>query len=103
MADAPSPRIIEPMASHALPLLLLAGAVLCACATSTPTRSRWYGRDGKPADASALRAARDRCRDRVQIATRSGPGENVEWGLAMIDCMREEGFVQVTEDSEIAH
>jgi hypothetical protein len=82
--------------------VLLATATLSACASSTETRTVWYGRDGKAADPAALRAARDRCRDRVQIATRSGPGENVEWGLAMLDCMREEGFVQVTEDSHLA-
>ena len=82
-----------------LATLLLAAAVLCSCAPSTHTRSRWYDRDGKPADPTALRAARDRCRDRVQIATRSGPGENVEWGLAMVDCMRDEGFVAVTEEA----
>jgi hypothetical protein len=82
--------------------LLLAGAILCSCATSTPTRTVWYGRDGKAADPTALRAARDRCRDRVQIASRSGPGENVEWGLAMLDCLRAEGFVQVTEDDHLA-
>ena len=35
-----------------------------------------------------------------KIATRSGPGENVEWWLAMVDCMRDEGFVVVTEETE---
>ena len=86
--------------SRNLAIVFLAAAVVCSCASSTSTRNRWYTRDGKPADPAALQAARDRCRDRVQIATRSGPGENVEWGLAMVDCMRDEGFVAVTEEVE---
>jgi hypothetical protein len=102
MARTPWLRIIEAMPRNRVRFLLLAAAILCACASTPPIRTVWYGRDGKPADPAALRAARDVCRDRVHVATRSGPGENVEWGLAMIDCLREQGFVQVTEDGELA-
>jgi hypothetical protein len=50
-----------------------------------------------------VRAAGTRCRERVQmVVTRAGPGENVEWGLAMLDCLRGEGFVLVTDDPELA-
>jgi hypothetical protein len=82
---------------------LVAALLLCACAQTTSTRARWYTRDGQPADPVALRSARDRCRERVQVPTRSGPGENVEWGLAMLDCLRAEGFVRVTDDPELTH
>jgi hypothetical protein len=81
--------------------LLVYTLVLCACAQTTATRSRWYTRDGQPADPAALRSARDRCRERVQVPSRAGPGENAEWGLAMVECLRDEGFVRITDDPEL--
>jgi hypothetical protein len=89
----PTPRVL---------LFALAALALGACAQTPSTRSRWVTADGKPADPSALRAARDRCRERVQVVSRAGPGESQEWGLAMLDCLRGEGFVRVTEDPELA-
>jgi hypothetical protein len=84
--------------------LLVACAVfaLLACSQTSSTRARWHTTEGKPADPAAVRAAGTRCRERVHVHTRSGPGENVEWGLAMVDCLREEGFVLVTDDPDLA-
>ena len=99
MARTPCrPVSSRPMVSKAVRTLLLAGAVLWACAPSKPTEVRWNGPDGKPADPAAVRAARDLCKERVQVASRSGPGESQEWGLEVLDCMRGEGFVQVPAD-----
>jgi hypothetical protein len=87
----------------ARPLLLaVAALVLGACSQTTSTRGRWLTTDGKPADPAALRAASTRCRERVQVVSRAGPGESQEWGLAMLDCLRGEGFVVVTDDPELA-
>jgi hypothetical protein len=86
------------MARKTVRTLLLAGAVLWACAPSKPTEARWNGPDGKPADPAAVRAVRDRCKERVQVASRAGPGESQEWGLEVLDCMRGEGYVQVPAD-----
>lgn len=83
-------------------LLTLAAFALLACTQTSSTRAHWHTTDGKPADPAALRAARDRCRERVQVTTRSGPGDNVEWGLAMVDCLRGEGFVRIVDDPELA-
>jgi hypothetical protein len=83
-------------------LAALAALVLLACSQTSSTRARWHTLDGRPADSAALRAASSLCRERVQVATRAGPGENVEWGLAMVDCLRGEGFVLVTDDPELA-
>jgi hypothetical protein len=87
------------LASPLLALLLLA---LAACTQTSSTRARWHTKDGKPADPAALRAASARCREKVQVVTRAGPGENVEWGLEMVDCLRGEGFVLVTDDPALA-
>lgn len=87
--------------ARALPFALAALAV-AACSQTTSTRGRWVTAAGKPADPAAVRAAGTRCRERVQVVSRSGPGENVEWGVAMLDCLRSEGFVLVSDDPEIA-
>jgi len=88
-------------ATRLLPVAFGAFALL-ACSQTSSTRAHWHTTDGKPADPAALRAARDRCRERVQVTTRSGPGDNVEWGLAMVDCLRGEGFVRIVDDPELA-
>jgi hypothetical protein len=90
------------MLPSAIRLLLLSVLILSGCAQTTATRARWYTRNGQPADPVALRNARDRCRERVQVPTRSGPGDNAEWGLAMIECLHDEGFTRVTDDPELA-
>lgn len=90
------------MIPSAIRLLLFSALVLCGCAQTTSTRSRWLTRDGQPADPAALRSARDLCREQVQVRTRSGPGDNVEWGLAMVECLTEKGFIRVTDDPELA-
>jgi hypothetical protein len=83
----------------ARPLLLaFAVLVLGACSQTTSTRGRWVTTDGKPADPAARSAAGARCRERVQVVSRAGPGESQEWALAMLDCLRGEGFVLVTDD-----
>jgi hypothetical protein len=91
--------------SPARPLLLaLAILALGACSQTSSTRGRWLTTAGQPADPAALRAASTRCRERVKmVVTRAGPGESQEWGLAMLDCLRGEGFVVVTDDPELAH
>jgi hypothetical protein len=87
----------------ARPLLVaFAASALLACSQTSSTRSHWHTTDGQPADPAALRAARDRCRERVQVGIRAGAGENVEWGLAMVDCLRGEGFVRIVDDPALA-
>ena len=89
--------------SH-VPALLLALAVLAlgACSQTASTRGRWLTTDGQAADPAAVRAAGARCRERVQVISRAGPGESQEWGLSMLDCLRGEGFVLVADDPELA-
>lgn len=86
------------MPTARLILFALAALALGACSQTTSTRGRWVTTDGKPADPAARRAASARCKEKVQVVSRAGPGESQEWGLAMLDCLRGEGFVLVTDD-----
>jgi hypothetical protein len=94
--------MLAEMTRLASPLLALLLVALAACTQTTSSRARWHTKDGKPADPAALRAASARCREKVQVATRSGPGDNVEWGMGMVDCLSDEGFVLVTDDPALA-
>ena len=86
------------MPTARLLLFALAALALGACSQTTSTRSHWVTTDGKPADPAARSAAGARCREKVQVVSRAGPGESQEWALAMLDCLRGEGFVLVTDD-----
>jgi hypothetical protein len=91
--------MLGPMRGAAVGLLL--GLAACGT-TSTPTRARWYTLEGAEADPAAVRAAAARCRESRIVRDHAGPGNNVEFGLAMLDCLRGEGFVRVTDDPELA-
>jgi hypothetical protein len=87
-----------------LAALTLLSALAAACAPAPKRQAAWYTASGELADRKAVRAAADRCEPKVARPTRPGIFRGtVEWGIAMLDCLREEGFVLVYEDpAEIA-
>jgi hypothetical protein len=83
-------------------VLVLGTLVLAACASFSGGRPRWFTLDGKPADPAALRKASLRCRERVEVGSRTGPLENDEWSLAVLTCLHSEGFVLLSAAPELA-
>ena len=89
-------RLSEPLAALALVATLAAG-----CATTSSRQASWYTTGGAPADRAAVQAAAKSCEPRADAPTRAGPYRGtVEWGVAMLDCLREKGFVLVYENPE---
>jgi hypothetical protein len=78
--------------------LLLAG--LAAGCTPAPKREvRWVTTSGAPVERDVVRAAANECEKHIAVRTRTGPFKgSVEWGLAMLDCLREAGYVQAYAD-----
>ena len=75
-------------------------AVLAAGCASAPQREvGWVTTAGAPAEREVVRAAARECEKHVAVRTRTGPFKgSVEWGLAMLDCLREAGYVQAYVD-----
>jgi hypothetical protein len=81
--------------------LVLLATLAAGCATTRSRQASWVTTAGAPADREAVRAAAKRCEPRVDAPTRSGPYRGtIEWGVAMVECLREAGFVLVYEDPE---
>ncbi|MDH3684599.1 MAG: hypothetical protein OEP95_00150 [Myxococcales bacterium] len=83
--------------------ILLAGiaALLLAlgCASETGSRAHWVRIDGTTPPQPELRAAARRCEEKVEHPTQSRARWNsVEWGVAMVDCLEDEGFVMVPKE-----
>jgi hypothetical protein len=77
-----------------LPLLALAALAVAGCQSKSSTKASWYTLDGQLADRATVKAAGARCREKVDVRTTSGRRRaSLEWGLAMLDCMKAEGFV----------
>ena len=69
------------------------------CASETGSRAHWVRLDGTTPPQAELRAAADRCEAKVPRATQSRARWNsVEWGVAMIDCLKVEGYVMVPKE-----
>jgi hypothetical protein len=85
----------------ARPLLCvsLLAALSCACAQTTPREVQWVTTGGAPVSRDVVRAAARECESHIAVRTRTGPFKgSVEWGLAMLDCLREAGYVQAYAD-----
>jgi hypothetical protein len=55
--------------------------------------------DGKPVERTAVQAAAKTCEPKIAAPTRAGLYKGtVEWGVAMLDCLRESGYVLIYED-----
>ena len=55
--------------------------------------------DGKPVERAAVQAAAKACEPKIAAPTRAGLYKGtVEWGVAMLDCLRESGYVLIYED-----
>jgi len=83
--------------------ILLAGiaALLIGlgCATETGSRAHWVRIDGTTPPRAELQAARVRCEEQVKRPTQSRARWNsVEWGVAMVDCLKGEGYVMVPKE-----
>lgn len=86
---------------RALASPVLVAALVAACAVPPERKASWYTRDGKPVAPDAVRAASKSCEADVGAATSGGAYRStVEWGVAMLDCMRAKGFVLVYENPE---
>ena len=89
-------RIPSALAACAL-LALVASA--CTPAPAPKKQANWYKPDGTPADREAVRAAAKRCEPKISMASQPGLFKgSVAWGVAMLDCLRAEGYVLVYED-----
>ena len=81
--------------------LALLATLAAGCATTSSRRATWYTTSGAPADGEAVRAAAKRCEPQADAPTRAGPYRGtVEWGVAMVECLREAGFVLIYENPE---
>lgn len=79
--------------------LALLAALTAACATAPSRRASWVTTGGAPAERADVQAAAKRCEPRVDAPTRPGLYRGtVEWGVAMLDCLREAGFVLIYEN-----
>jgi hypothetical protein len=66
------------------------------CASDGGTRAHWVRLDGSTPPRAELQAARVRCEGKVPRVTQSRARWNsVEWGVAMVDCLEDEGYVMV--------
>lgn len=86
-----------------IPSALAACALLAflaiACTPAPKKQASWYKPDGTPADREAVRAAAKRCEPKISMAAQPGLFKgSVAWGVAMLDCLRAEGYVLVYED-----
>jgi hypothetical protein len=87
--------------TRTLAALALLAALAAGCTPAPKRQASWYTAAGAPADREAVRAAAKRCEPKVAAPTRGGLYHGtVEWGVAMLDCLRGEGFVLVYEDPE---
>lgn len=76
-------------------------SIVTGCAPTPKREASWYTASGAPADREAVRAAAKRCEPKVAAPTRPGLYRGtVAWGVAMLDCLRAEGFVLVYENPE---
>jgi hypothetical protein len=70
-----------------------------ACAPAPKRQARWVTEDGKPVERAAVQAAAKVCEPKIAEPTRAGLYKGtVEWGVAMLDCLRESGYVLIYED-----
>ena len=69
------------------------------CASDGGTRAHWVRIDGTTPPQAELQAAASRCEEKVPRATGSRARWNsVEWGVAMVDCLEDEGYVMVPKE-----
>jgi hypothetical protein len=88
-----------PMSPLPLAGFALLALFAVACTPAPRREAHWVTTTGQPVDRAALRAAATECESHVAVRTRTGPFKgSVEWGLAMLDCLREAGYVQAYDD-----
>ena len=84
---------------RALDGLVLLAACAAACTPAPRRETHWVTTDGAPADRAALGAAAKTCEGQVGIRTRPGAFKgSAQWGVAMLDCLREAGYVPMYQD-----
>jgi hypothetical protein len=80
-------------------MALIAFALASGCAGGGSTRARWVKLDGAPADEAEIQAAGQRCEKKVPRYSQSrARWASVEWGVAMVDCLKAEGYVLAPEE-----
>jgi hypothetical protein len=97
-------RYLPSVPTRAFAVLALLAVLAAACTPAPKRAAHWVTASGAPADRETLRAAIKTCEPTIPLRTEPGVFKgSAQWGVAMLDCLREAGYVLIYEDpSEIS-
>ncbi|HVH06503.1 MAG TPA: hypothetical protein VNE71_10945 [Myxococcota bacterium] len=92
-------RYLPSVPTRAFAGLALLAVAAAACTPAPKRDAHWVTASGAPADREVMGAAIKTCEPTIPQRTRPGVFKgSVQWGVAMLDCLREAGYVLIYDD-----